>query len=404
MGRYLVAHLDADCFYVSAERVRDSFLLGKPVGVLGNQGACVIAKSYEMKAYGVKTGEPIWEAVGKCPDGLYLKRDFRWYEVVSKEMLRVVREWSPLVEYYSIDEFFLAVNASDPQQFADAIRSRILDEVGVPVTIGIARTKSLAKLVSDTAKPFGSRALTTQEAEEELLAGRDVSDITGIAGRRAARLHQYGIRTCLDFARARPSLIKSLLTVVGEKLCYELQGYQALPIQTKRPPHKMVSRGGSIGAPTDDQAVQWAWAIRNLERLTEALEMHDVDTGKIKLILDYKHGPTFADEASLEVPTRRFDLLLAAARYLWSRVCMPGGRLYRMHYIASHLQYPGPRQRSLFDPPQRKDGSLRKLKEEVSARHGRFALRSAATLPLTEIYEDESHGYEICDIAGKTCF
>src|SRR5262245_70210 len=102
----LVAHLDADCFYVSAERVRQPFLYGKPVGVIGNQGACVIAKSYEMKAAGVSTGEPIWEAVTKCPEGIYVKRDFRWYEVLSKEMLTVVKDWSPTVEYYSIDEFF----------------------------------------------------------------------------------------------------------------------------------------------------------------------------------------------------------------------------------------------------------------------------------------------------------
>ena len=100
------AHLDADCFYVSAERVRDSFLHGKPVGVLGNQGACVIAKSYEMKAAGVKTGTPIWEALRLCPQGVYLKRDFRWYEIISRLMLDAVRQFSPAVEYYSIDEFF----------------------------------------------------------------------------------------------------------------------------------------------------------------------------------------------------------------------------------------------------------------------------------------------------------
>ena len=103
-----VGHVDADCFYVSAERVRSGFLLDKPVGVLGNQGACVIAKSYEMKAAGVKTGMPVWDAKKLCPDGLYLKRDFRWYEVLSRMMLDVVREMSPRVEYYSIDEFFFA--------------------------------------------------------------------------------------------------------------------------------------------------------------------------------------------------------------------------------------------------------------------------------------------------------
>src|SRR5580692_11831624 len=101
-----IGHLDADCFYVSAERVRDEFLRGKPVGVLGNQGACVIAKSYEMKAAGVGTGIPIWEALVKCPTGIYIKRDFRWYEVLSRLMLDIVRDLSPKVEYYSIDEFF----------------------------------------------------------------------------------------------------------------------------------------------------------------------------------------------------------------------------------------------------------------------------------------------------------
>ena len=107
-----VGHLDADCFYVSAERVRDSFLVGKPVGVLGNQGACVIAKSYEMKAAGVKTGTPIWEALKLCPSGVYIKRDFRWYEALSRLMLDAVRQFSPRVEYYSIDEFFFSGNPS----------------------------------------------------------------------------------------------------------------------------------------------------------------------------------------------------------------------------------------------------------------------------------------------------
>src|SRR3954466_3013518 len=97
-----IGHLDADCFYVSAERVRDGFLREKPVGVLGNQGACVIAKSYEMKARGIATGEPIWEARKKCPEGVYVKRDFRWYEVLSRRMFDVVKEFSPSVEFYSI--------------------------------------------------------------------------------------------------------------------------------------------------------------------------------------------------------------------------------------------------------------------------------------------------------------
>ncbi len=398
----LVAHVDADCFYVSCERVRDHFLDRKPVGVLGNQGACVVAKSYEMKATGVTTGEPIWEAVVKCPDGIFVKRDFRWYEVVSREMLNIARENSPLVEYYSVDEFFLALD-SDPQPFALEIQRQILERVGVPVTVGIGRTKILAKLISDLAKPFGALAIIGRDEEEKLLATRPVSDITGIAGRSSAKLAAYGIRTCLDFARARPSLIRSLLTVTGERLCYELQGHKALPIVTNRPPHKMVSRGGSIGKPSADPEIQWAWAIRNLERLTEALEQHGVYTGKLTLLLDFKHGPSTGASASLGAPTRRFDLLLEAVCFLWPQVLLNGAALYRMHYIASHLQS-GAVQLGLFDPPAERDEAIRKLKQDVGTRHGRFSLRSAATLPLAEIYMDESHGYEICDIEGKTCF
>jgi nucleotidyltransferase/DNA polymerase involved in DNA repair len=168
MRSRLVGHVDADSYYVSAERVRFPFLLGRPVGVLGNQGACVIAKSYEMKARGVATGEPIWDARLKCPEGVYLKRDFRWYEVLSRQMLAAVRDAFPAVEYYSIDEFFFAAEPApgqSPQALAEALRDRLKSAVGVPVTVGIARSKSLAKLVSDTAKPFGALALTDADAE-----------------------------------------------------------------------------------------------------------------------------------------------------------------------------------------------------------------------------------------------
>jgi nucleotidyltransferase/DNA polymerase involved in DNA repair len=95
-------HVDADCFYVSAERVRNAFLVGKPVGVLGNQGACVIARSYEMKKAGVPVGMPIWEALRVCLQGIYLKRDFRWYEVLSRLMLEAVRQFSPLGSSFTV--------------------------------------------------------------------------------------------------------------------------------------------------------------------------------------------------------------------------------------------------------------------------------------------------------------
>jgi DNA polymerase V len=403
----LIGHLDADCFYVSAERVRDDFLIDVPVGVLGNQGACVIAKSYEMKAEGVKTGEPIWEAIRKSPDGLFLKRDFRWYEVLSRLMLAMAREFSPRVEYYSIDEFFFEAAPPpglDLQGYAERIRDRIRDAVGVPVTVGIARSKTLAKLISDSAKPFGARAVLDRPAEEALLASQPVTEVAGIAGRRERRLMAWGIATCLDFARADRGLIRELLTASGEALWWELNGDSVLPIRPRRLPHKVLSRGGSFGEPTADPNILFAWLVRNLERLVEELEYHEVRTGRVATWVGYRDGRAGEGRSSLEAPSARFDTLLDAFRPCLRRAWIPGAAAGRMHLLADGLSPRGSSQMGLFEGPGTRAEAAGEVKRQINARHGRFAVRSAATLPLAGVYGDSSNSYDICDVRGKVCF
>jgi nucleotidyltransferase/DNA polymerase involved in DNA repair len=402
-----MGHLDADCFYVSAERVRFPFLRGKPVGVLGNQGACVIAKSYEMKGAGVKTGEPIWDALKKCPEGVYVKRDFRWYEVLSRQMLDAVREFSPAVEYYSIDEFFFQAEpgrGQSPQRLAGALRDHVLRAVGVPVTVGVARSKALAKLVSDTAKPFGALALTDAGAERALLARLPVTEITGIAARRAAALARHGLATCLDFASADRRLIRKLLTIDGEALWWELNGEPVRPLHTRRPPHKALSRGGSLGGPTADPGRLSAWVARNVERLVEELEYHAVAAGRLEVFVMHWDGTTGAHRATLPQPTDRFDLLLDAAKHCFGRAWVRGLGASRMHLIATDLRRPGCVQQGLFEAPGSQAKAVARLKREVNARVGRFALRSGATLPLYDVYRDREQGYDVCDVRGKMCF
>jgi nucleotidyltransferase/DNA polymerase involved in DNA repair len=405
-------HLDADCFYVSAERVRNRFLQGKPVGVLGNQGACVIAKSYEMKAAGVTTGTPIWEAVRLCPAGVYLKRDFRWYEILSRQMLEAVRAFSPAVEYFSVDEFFFQAiphRGLSLQETAEALRDHILQAVRVPVTVGIARTKTLAKLVSDTAKPFGALALLDPDAERALLDRLPVTAVSGIADRRAARLAPYGIHTCLDLALADRRLIRWLLTVVGEALWYELNGDPVLPLHTDRPPHQMLSRGGSLGGLTADPDRLHAWLVRNVERVVEELEFHIVRAGALSVYLLHGDGTEGLGRATLArstlaAPTDRFDLLLDAAKGCFARAWVPGRAASRLHVTASQLRGPGFVQRGLFEPPEEQYRAAARAKREINAALGRFTLRSGATLPLKDVYADEAQSYDICDVRGKLCF
>jgi nucleotidyltransferase/DNA polymerase involved in DNA repair len=402
-----IGHLDADCFYVSAERVRDPFLIGKAVGVLGNQGACVIAKSYEMKAAGVQTGMPIWEALVKCPQGVYLKRDFRWYEALSRRMLEVVRAFSPAVEYYSIDEFFFALEpaaAAVQQARAEALRDRIREVVGVPATVGVSHTKTLAKLLSDSAKPFGALALLDRDALWSLLDQLPVTEISGIASRRAARLAPHGITTCLDLALADRRLVRQLLTIAGEGLWYELNGEPVQALHTRRPPHQTLSRGGSIGRATADPHRVYAWAVRSLERLIEELEYHAVRAGRLSVWVAYRDGQARVGQAALTAPSAHFELLLEAARRGLRQAWLPRTAVTRLQVIAADLRAPGEAQLGLFEPPPGRTEALARLKREVNERVGRFALRSGATLYLSDLYRDEAAGYDICDVRGKFCF
>ena len=212
MGGF-VAHLDADCFYVSAERVRPPDLMGKPVGVLGNNGACVIAKSYEMKAKGVKTGTTIWDAQALCPEGVYVKRDFYWYEVLSRKMLDIVGTFSPRVEYYSIDEFFFrAEPLARGQQFtktAQAIRDHIREHAGLPVTLRIGLgdrqpTAALGRLAVELPRLRGQPA---RRLLHPLLVGRvRVVRAEGAAGVRGPPGVGIDIHDTTTGRRQPPSL------------------------------------------------------------------------------------------------------------------------------------------------------------------------------------------------------
>jgi len=403
----LIGHLDADCFYASAERVRFPHLQGLPIGVLGNQGACVIAKSYEMKARGVKTGEPIWEAVEKCREGVYIKRDFEWYEVLSRKMLAILKQHSPTVEYYSIDEFFFDADylthsfQSDLPEAVAALQAEFLQQVGVPVSIGISTSRILAKLGSDSAKPYGWHVLVEPECISRLLHEQSVGEVTGIGTQSEAKLNGLGIFTCAELAATDRKAISKLLTIKGEAIWYELRGESVIPILTKRTHHKRVARGGSLGGTVSDPVILNAWLIRNIERLTEALFAYGYQCGRVRLDLQFRHGGGWWRQVLLHGHTDSFETLVAATQKVIQQVDPTLKPVSYMHIIAEDLRRAGQRQLSLLDQTS---SQANRLKATVNQKIGRFALRSAATLALPELYNDQAHNYEICDVQGKTCF
>lgn len=403
----LIGFGDADSFYASAEAVRRPWLSGMPVGVLGNQGACVIARNYPMKRYGITVGQPVWEAKKLCPDGVYVKRDFKWYETLSRRMLDEVKTFSERVEYYSIDEFFWhgwPLPKKTYLQTATAIRDHVKAATGLPMTVAYARTRTLAKLFADTAKPFGAVAVEDVGHERELLGKLPVTEIAGIAARRAARLEPYGIKSCLDLAKASGLLVRRLLTVTGHDLWRELNGERVTAVRPARTRHKMIARGGSLAGKVRDPLTLYGWLVRNVERLVEELQYHEVRPAVLTVHIQYFEDAPGGGVVRLDVPTDRFAPLLEAAKVGLARGWRAGKVATHMHLVASDLRRQGSWPQSLFDPPDPKADAVAKVKREVNERLGRFTLRSGATLYANDFYQDPANDYDVCDVRGKFCF
>jgi len=268
----LIAHVDADSFYVSCERVRSPELLARPVCVLGNQGAIIVARSYEAKKLGAKVGMPVWEAKRLYPEMIFVKRDFEWYSVLSEAMQEVFCEFTDTVEYYSIDESFLDLGdlSGNIDCLAAEIQNTVFKKTGLPVSVGISLTKTLAKMASDKNKPRGLK-LVLKEGLESFLKESSVSEVSGIGAKLFERLVPLGINTAFDFVSRDREFIKKILHRPGEMLWYELNGKLILPVRNKRPERKGLSRGGSLYGMKSDKNIVFAFLLRNLERLWEAL-------------------------------------------------------------------------------------------------------------------------------------
>lgn len=230
----LYALVDCNNFYASCERVFNPKLNGKPVVILSNNDGCIIARSNEAKALGVPMGAPIhlWQHLIDRHNMLVFSSNFTLYGDLSKRVMTILKEYSPDVEVYSIDEAFLNlefVKMDDPVKFCQKIVGRILKEVGLPTSIGISETKTLAKLGNKIAKKNylatkGAFWIHSEQENEELFSKIDIGDIWGIGFKNAFRLNNVGVYSVYDFKRMPRILVKSKLGVTGERTHLEING------------------------------------------------------------------------------------------------------------------------------------------------------------------------------------
>jgi DNA polymerase IV len=228
-----ILHADLDAFYASVEQRDDPSLRGRPV-IVG--GGVVLACSYEAKRLGVRTAMGGHRALRLCPNAVVVPPRMSAYSEASKAVFEVFRNTTPLVEGISIDEAFLEVGglrkiAGTPIEIAERLRKDVLEQVGLPITVGVARTKFLAKVASGVAKPDGL-LLVPPDAELEFLHPLPVERLWGVGRVTAEKLHSRGVYVVSDVAKlAQSSLVGMLGKAAGRHLHALAHNYDPRPVR-----------------------------------------------------------------------------------------------------------------------------------------------------------------------------
>ena len=244
------ALVDCNNFYVSCERVFNPGLMGKPVVVLSNNDGCVIARSNEAKALGIPMGAPVFKMqdVIKAHGVHVYSSNYALYGDMSQRVMEALSEFTPDVEIYSIDEAFLDLSGFKRGDLADygrSIWSTVRTWTGVPVSVGIAETKTLAKIANRIAKKSekaqGVLDLTKSLYRDRALAITQVEDIWGVGRSYATFLRSVGINNALELRNAPDSLIKKKMGIPGLRLLQELRGVSCYPLEQCPHPKKEVT-------------------------------------------------------------------------------------------------------------------------------------------------------------------
>jgi len=339
-----IAHIDCDAFYASCEAVRHPELKGRPICVLSSQNAIVVAKSYDAKALGISTGMPVWEARKVAPQAVFLAADFRYYGQMSDKLFTILRTFSPDIEIYSIDEGFMDMNGirllwrKSFQQLADEIRQSVSRATGITVSVGIANTRTLAKMASEANKPDGTTVVPGQRIEA-FLNKIGVADIPGIGRNRAALLHKFDIRTALQFTNLDDGLMHRLLGRHGMQLKHELSGRSVLPLIFKPVLPKGIARTASMGETTDDRDVVMAHLSWHVMRLVSDLVAKHLLIRRLYLFLTLASFERCGMNLPLEVPTNSLKRLMHAVKSGLSRLFRTGQQYRGCGIVATQISY-----------------------------------------------------------------
>ena len=388
-----IALADCNNFYVSCERVFQPKLRGQPVVVLSNNDGCVIARSNEAKALGIAMGAPwhlhrkLFEAAGV----IVRSSNYTLYGDMSSRVMQVLSTFTPDLEIYSIDEAFLGLGGFGArlESHARTLRTAVLQWTGIPVSVGIAPTKTLAKLANHAAKKDrkhgGVVLLLDEAAQDDALSKIELTDLWGVADRLAARLKTIGINTPLDLKRGDSRLIRERLGVVTMRLALELRGVRCLDLERDIPDRKSIMASRSFGRPVTALAELREAVASYTARAAEKLRRQNLATASLMVFIetnrfkaeDAQHYA--ARPVRLPVATSDSARLIGAALAGLAAIWRDGYRYKKAGVVLLDLHPAASVQEGLFD---KKDDARRVMLmrsvDRLNIRFGRDTVSFAA--------------------------
>lgn len=365
-----------DAFYASVEVLDDPSLKGKPVMVGGTpEGRGVVAAaSYEARKFGVHSAMSAARAVKLCPDGIFLRGRMDRYAEISGQVFDIFKDFTPLVEPLSIDEAFLDVTGcrrlfGSAEQLGRTIKDRILDEVGLVASVGLASNKFLAKLASDLDKPDGFVVIPPDEARD-LLVALPIGKLWGVGKVAEKQMHRFGIRKVGDMLAIPPEL---LIEQFGDHAAHLLElavGHDERPVV---PEHEAKSVGNETTFREDIAEAQHLQDILDelAAKVARRLRRNGFLARTVTLKARYPDFTTHTRSETLAEPSdSSVDIRDTARRLLSVKLGRRGRALRLIGVTASNLVRPGQGQGQLFvDPEREKDRKLDAIMDQV---HGRF--------------------------------
>lgn len=392
-GQRVIMHADMDAFYASVEQREQPDLRGCPVIVGGPRDArgVVTAASYEARAFGVRSAMPLRQAARLCPQAEFVPGRMRLYSDASAEIMRIFRTYTPLVEPLSLDEAFLDVTGCErrygtPQQIADHVRNTVRAAVNLPISVGIATNKSVAKIASTLAKPDGRR-IVAPGTEQEFLDPLPVRLVWGIGPKSEARLAAHGIRTIGDLARHEPERMGELRNPATRA-----RGIDSRGVEAERTA-KSVGHEVTFSRDTGDRDLVLRYLRQLADHVGRRLRAKRLAGRTVILKLRYADFRTITRQVTVATPTDESREIFSAVQGLLLSEMSDGDicRLVGVHVTG--VRSKSPRQLELRSGSERDRRPLETAMDRVRARFGDAVITHAALLGSSARMDSERYAW-----------